>query len=155
MNVRPFVKHFLKKVSRYYQIYIFTASTFTYANVVVNFLDPKSKYITGILDRNYCKDIAGVAYVKDLRIVRNRDLKDICIVDNMSHSFALQKSNGIPILSWLSDKNDTELKFLSDYLIEASFKDNLMTWNEENLRLSKLESLKEKHLKEKVTSIVF
>jgi len=36
--------------------------------------------------------------VKDLRIVDNRELKDIVIVDNLVHSFGLQIENGIPIL---------------------------------------------------------
>jgi TFIIF-interacting CTD phosphatase-like protein len=36
-------------------------------------------------------------YVKDLRIIADRDLKDIIIVDNSIISFAFNLSNGVPI----------------------------------------------------------
>jgi CTD small phosphatase-like protein 2 len=39
-------------------------------------------------------------FIKDIRIFRGLDLKDIVIVDNLSHSFGLQMFNGIPILEW-------------------------------------------------------
>jgi len=37
-------------------------------------------------------------YIKDLRIIKNRPLKDIIMVDNLVHSVGLQIDNGIPIL---------------------------------------------------------
>ena len=46
------------------------------------------------------------------------------IVDNLVHSFGLQLSNGIPIVTWKNDKKDCELKYLTDYLIEAAFVDD-------------------------------
>lgn len=39
-------------------------------------------------------------FIKDLRIVSNRSLKDIILVDNLVHSFGLQVDNGIPILEY-------------------------------------------------------
>jgi CTD small phosphatase-like protein 2 len=37
-------------------------------------------------------------FIKDLRIIQNKELKDIIMVDNLVHSFGLQLTNGIPIL---------------------------------------------------------
>lgn len=37
-------------------------------------------------------------FIKDLRIIQNRELKDIIMIDNLAHSFGLQVTNGIPIL---------------------------------------------------------
>lgn len=54
----------------------------------------------------------GGMYIKDLRIIKNRELKDIIIVDNLIHSFGLQLYNGIPILEFTSNKQDRELKGL-------------------------------------------
>ena len=55
-------------------------------------------------------------YIKDLRIIKNRTLKDIVIVDNLVHSFGLQIDNGIPILEYLRGEEDTELKSLEGML---------------------------------------
>ena len=48
-------------------------------------------------------------FIKDLRIIKNRKLKDIVLVDNLIHSFGLQIENGIPILDFIDNKNDMEL----------------------------------------------
>ena len=40
-------------------------------------------------------------YVKDLRIIRDRQLKDIVIVDNSITSFAFNMDNGIPINAYM------------------------------------------------------
>lgn len=87
-------------MSNYYMIYLFTASSELYAKAIVNYLDPKRQYITDILCRNHCFETKNGFFIKDLRIITNRDLKDIVIIDNLPHSFGLQLENGIPILEW-------------------------------------------------------
>ena len=77
-------------------------------------------------------------FIKDLRILNNRDLKDLVIVDNMPHSFGFQIENGIPILEWFNDQNDTELKFLTKYLLEALNYDDFRSYNREKLKLEEL-----------------
>jgi CTD small phosphatase-like protein 2 len=59
-------------------------------------------------------------FIKDLRIIKNRDLKDMVIVDNLLHSFGLQIDNGIPILEFIDNKDDKELEHLEKYLIHIS-----------------------------------
>ncbi len=56
--------------------------------------------------------------IKDLRIIKNRQLKDIIIVDNLVHSFGLQLDNGIPILEFINNKNDRELVNVERHLLE-------------------------------------
>ena len=46
--------------------------------------------------------------IKDLGVI-NRDIKDLIIIDNNAISYAMNKENGIPILSWYDDPNDNEL----------------------------------------------
>lgn len=55
-------------------------------------------------------------YIKDLRIIKNRDLKDIVIVDNAVYSFGFQLNNGIPIIPFYHDKLDEELLHLIYYI---------------------------------------
>lgn len=44
--------------------------------------------------------------MKDLNVIKNRELKDMILVDNASYSFILQIENGIPILPFYHDKED-------------------------------------------------
>jgi CTD small phosphatase-like protein 2 len=85
-------------MSNYYNIYVFTAGTECYAGPIVNYLNQKKKYILGFLHRKHCMETHNGFYIKDLRIIQNRELKDIVIIDNLVHSFGLQLNNGIPIL---------------------------------------------------------
>ena len=52
-----------------------------------------------------------------MRIITNRALRDIVIIDNLPHSFGLQLENGIPILEYLCNPKDEELKHIQKYLI--------------------------------------
>jgi CTD small phosphatase-like protein 2 len=54
--------------------------------------------------------------VKDLRIIRNRELKDMVIVDNSVYSFAYQIDNGIPIIPFYHEQTDEEMLHLIFYL---------------------------------------
>jgi CTD small phosphatase-like protein 2 len=66
------------------------------------------------------------------------DLKKTLIIDNFVHSFGLQLENGIPILEWISDKNDKELLFLQKYLIEAIKQDDVREFNRNQLKILNL-----------------
>ena len=122
-----------KILCQYYEIFIFTASSPVYANSIINYLDPNQKYINGILSRVNCMETKNGFFIKDLRIIKNRELKNIIIVDNLVHSFGFQIDNGIPIVEWHNDKKDTELKYLTDYLIEAAFVDDIREFNRKKL----------------------
>lgn len=133
---------FLEKISCLYEIYIFTASTYDYATEIINFIDYDRKYISGILVRENCMETKIGFLIKDLRIVKNRPLKDMIIVDNLAHSFGFQIDNGIPILEFHNDKNDRELKHLCTYLIEACSYDDVREFNKKKLKLNELADLK-------------
>ena len=82
-------------------------------------------------------------FVKDLRIIKNRELKNMIIVDNLAHSFGFQIENGIPILEWHNNKKkDSELKYLMDYLLEILYADDVREFNKKRLRLTELAFMK-------------
>ena len=60
-------------------------------------------------------------YVKDLRIITNKKMSEMIIIDSSPQNFLFQIDNGIPILPW-SDNNsdDYELKYLVNYLINLN-----------------------------------
>lgn len=122
----------------HFEIIVFTASISPYAEAVVKELDPESKYISYVLDRSYCLETKNRYHIKDLRIIKNRDLKNMIIVDNLVHSFGFQIDNGVPILDWRGDRSDQELKYLMKYLLEAKKYDDVREFNKERLRLTEL-----------------
>jgi len=73
-----------------------------------------------------------------LRIVANRELKDIVMVDNLVHSFGLQINNGVPILEFLDNSEDNELKAIEPLLIEASTFPDSRDCLEQRLALKKV-----------------
>ena len=104
--IRPGVQKFLQKMGQLYEIVIFTASVSKYADPLLDIID-KNHTCSCRLFREHCS-MVGITYIKDLKKL-GRDLKDIIIVDNSPLSYSLNYENGLPILTWLDDKNDKEL----------------------------------------------
>src|SRR5690606_33287012 len=52
--------------------------------------------------------VANLVPVKDMSRM-GRDLSQILIIDNSPHSYAFNPENAIPVETWFSDPNDTEL----------------------------------------------
>lgn len=135
INIRPYVMECLKELSQYFEIIVFTASHGCYANVVLDYLDPKEQYIHHRLFRESCVTTDEGIYIKDLRVLANRNLQDVVIVDNAAYSFGYQIENGIPIVPFYDNKTDQELRYLVPYLkFLASVKD-LREINKQTFRL--------------------
>ena len=115
INIRPYVRECLITANLDFEVMVFTASHRCYADVVLDHLDPDRSLIHHRLYRDNCVMVGGV-YIKDLRVLANRNLEEVAIVDNAAYSFAFQLDNGIPIISWKEDKTDRELMHLVEYL---------------------------------------
>jgi Dullard-like phosphatase family protein len=104
--VRPHVEEFLERMSKRYELVIFTASISKYANPLLNIVD-KMGHVPFRLFREHCT-LINTAFVKDLSLL-GRDFKDIIILDNNPTAYSLNHYNGFPIKSWFDDKKDDEL----------------------------------------------
>ena len=122
--LRKGAKQFLAEVSKYFEVGIFTASVKEYADACIDYLDPNKNMIKFRLYRNNCININDKIFVKDLRIIKGIDLKDILLIDNSMYSFAAQITNGILINSFYNDKNDIELFNVLGYLLNFIIKAN-------------------------------
>jgi len=136
-KIRPYTQEFLRNMANYFEIIVFTSASDETADAIVNELDPNQNLIRYILDRSYCLSTEGGFLIKDLRVIGNRNLKDMVIVDNMVHSFGFQLGNGVPILSWKGNQKDLELKYLQEYLKELSKCEDVTQFNKEHLQLQK------------------
>jgi len=85
---------------------VFTASHECYASKVIDYLDPENKLVSHRLYREHCITTDEGVHIKDLRILKNRDLKNIVLIDNAAYSFGYQIDNGIPIIPYYENKMD-------------------------------------------------
>lgn len=68
--------------------------------------------------------------MKDLRIFRGIDPKNLLIIDNYVYSFAFHLENGIPIVPFFGEKDDKEMIKVIKYLNNIHDKDDLRIPND-------------------------
>ena len=113
--MRPHAQRFLRKVSQWFEVIVFTASQPEYADQVLEWLDPGREWVHHRLYRQHCSLVDGVL-VKDLRILGCREESHLIIVDNNPHCFGFHLDNGVPIKPWVGDPTDTQLLSVLKYL---------------------------------------
>jgi len=144
VNVRPHWKKALKEISKHYFIVIYTASDHSYADAILNFIDPDKEFFEYRLYRSNCiftkvkSDEKLKFYVKDLNIFEDIDLKDMVIIDNSILSYAYHLNNGIPILPYYNSEKDFELMFLAGYLNQIYKYEDLREANKKYIKLENM-----------------
>lgn len=133
VHKRPHCDLFLSKVSKWYDLVVFTASMKEYADPVVDWLESSFPgNFTKRLYRNNCILRDGVGYIKDLSTVCGHfptasistsssttvGLGDVILIDNSPVSYAMNVDNAIQVEGWISDPTDTDLLTLLP-LLEA------------------------------------
>lgn len=111
---RPGCNEFLKRLSQYYEIIIYTASLSKYADPLLDILD-KELTISKRLFREHCVFYDG-HYVKDLSLL-NREITQTIIVDNSPMSYVFHPENAIDCSSFFDDPTDVELWQIADFLV--------------------------------------
>ena len=114
MAIRPFAITFLKRMGKHFEIVAFTASESTYADIILDEIDPDHTLIHHRLYRHHCVRLNSKIYAKDLRIM-GRPLSQVVLVDNSPFSSLYQPANAVPVLPYYSGE-DTELLALEKYL---------------------------------------
>ncbi|KAF1350866.1 NLI interacting factor-like phosphatase-domain-containing protein [Delphinella strobiligena] len=110
VHERPCCHEFLRKVCKWYNLIVFTASVQEYADPVIDWLERERKYFSGRYYRQHCTFRNG-AYIKDLSHVEP-DLSKVMILDNSPMSYIFHEDNAIPIEGWISDPTDNDLLHL-------------------------------------------
>lgn len=127
VHKRPHCDDFLRKVCKWYNLVVFTASVQEYADPVIDWLEQERKYFSGRYYRQHCTFRNG-AYIKDLSSVEP-DLSKVMILDNSPLSYIFHEGrtpmcskmllnssqtealadNAIPIEGWINDPTDNDL----------------------------------------------
>ncbi|KAJ5660146.1 hypothetical protein N7507_006597 [Penicillium longicatenatum] len=110
VHKRPHCDDFLRKISKWYKLVIFTASVQEYADPVIDWLESERKYFQARYYRQHCTFRNG-AYIKDLSSVEP-DLSKVMILDNSPMSYIFHEDNAIPIEGWINDPTDNGLLHL-------------------------------------------
>ncbi|KAK9241213.1 NLI interacting factor-like phosphatase-domain-containing protein [Lipomyces kononenkoae] len=114
VHKRPYCDEFLKKVSLWYNLVIFTASVQEYADPVIDWLERDRKYFRARYYRQHCTFRNG-GYVKDITVVEP-DLSKVMIIDNSPISYFLHEDNAIAVEGWINDPSDLGLLHLVPFL---------------------------------------
>ena len=93
VHKRPHCDDFLRKVCKWYNLVVFTASVQEYADPVIDWLEQERKYFSGRYYRQHCTFRNG-AYVKDLSSVEP-DLSKVMILDNSPLSYIFHEGKSI------------------------------------------------------------
>ncbi|CAI2382456.1 unnamed protein product [Moneuplotes crassus] len=135
INLRPYVRECLKELTCCYQIIVFTASIQEYADPILDYLDKdKLDNGQGLIKKRYyrrhCYKTKDNCTIKgnflpeslDLRIFEpmGYNLKDVILVDNATHCFGFQVTNGIPMVPFYDSSEDREMIHLLHYLQKIS-----------------------------------
>ncbi|KAK2625247.1 hypothetical protein QTJ16_005616 [Diplocarpon rosae] len=128
VHKRPHCDDFLRRICKWYNLVIFTASVQEYADPVIDFLETERKFFSGRYYRQHCTYRHG-AFIKDLSSVEP-DLSKVMILDNSPLSYMfhqgkpdarafilmdetdLVRDNAIPIEGWINDPTDNDLLHL-------------------------------------------
>lgn len=85
VHKRPHCDDFLRKICKWYNLVVFTASVQEYADPVIDWLEQERKYFSARYYRQHCTFRNG-AYIKDLSSVEP-DLSKVMILDNSPLSY--------------------------------------------------------------------
>ena len=129
INLRPYLRECLTQCATKYHVGVFTASHKEYADAVIDLIDPDGTLINFRLYREHCFETKEGIFIKDLRVIRNRELKDLILVDNSVYSFGFQLDNGVPIVPYFNDPSDQELHYLAQYVLSLSHADDVREQN--------------------------
>ncbi|XP_077216261.1 mitochondrial import inner membrane translocase subunit TIM50-like isoform X2 [Tasmannia lanceolata] len=111
---RPGVDDFLKHLSNFYEIVVYSDQQDVYVDPIVERLDKEGRYVRYRLSRPATRYVNGNHY-RDLSKL-NRDPSRILYVSGHALESSLQPENGVPIKPWKLEPDDTALLDLIPFL---------------------------------------
>ncbi len=133
VRFRPHMMEFIQRMSRLYDLAVYTASARDYADAVMDSIDPSRSIFCARLYREHCIPMGQM----NIKNMANFDGKNVFLLDNLIYSFAFNIDQGIPICAFVDDPQDVELQDLAEML------ENLPNYESLNALLQDLLGLNE------------
>ncbi|PNY25933.1 Nuclear envelope morphology protein 1 [Tolypocladium capitatum] len=120
VNKRPYCDEFLRRVCKWFNLVVFTASVQEYADPVIDWLESERKFFSARYYRQHCTYRQG-AYIKDLSSVEPDLSKpaELPVPRRQASPLSMTVSpadarldNAIPIQGWINDPTDNDLMHL-------------------------------------------
>lgn len=141
--LRPHCLEVLASLSKHFELGLFTSAPKSYAQPILDRLDPSQILFNFTLFAEDCVTLENnnsQLLVKDLRILQDRDLKKVFLVDNNLYCSVLQPNNHIPIYPFGGLKCDQELLLLEKYLLKLAKTSCPVDFNRQYFGLDLLEA---------------
>ena len=136
---RPNLKIFLERLSKLFDIFVFTSSQKDYANMIIDKILPQVKS-TKRFYRDSCLCQAGYS-VKDLSLLK-RPMKQVLLVDDMMGSALNNPKSLVRVRPWNGEKDDDLLLGeLIDVLEQVSVESDVRTAYIEAVKSGKYKGL--------------
>ncbi|XP_041564116.1 CTD nuclear envelope phosphatase 1 homolog isoform X2 [Drosophila elegans] len=116
---RPHVDYFLNRVSKWYDLVIFTAGAEIYASPILDFLDRGRGILSKRLYRHHCIDVLGLR-AKYISLV-SPDLANVLLLDNSTVECSFNAGNAIHIKPYRIGRRDEALINLLPFLDALRF----------------------------------
>ena len=84
---RPFFYQLFALVSKYYDIWIWSASERSYILKILEHLDSKKEFVKKVLSRSECVEVGDGHFIKDPERFKNLCRNDYVMIDNLAISF--------------------------------------------------------------------
>jgi hypothetical protein len=140
---RPHLDEFLRVVSAWFRVVVWTAGTEEYAGEIIQETF-RVQPLPRVLGKKACSLVTfpgcqGQFYIKDLSKIKGCDPNTTLIVEDTLFSFALQPNRGILIKPYNGERQDDTLPMLLMYLwfarIGLCSEINTYDWREDVLRI--------------------
>ena len=119
VRMRAHALKFLKEVSEVFELIVYSTEPEEVVARVLSQIDPEKKYVKHALNRQHCIQRDNGSFIKDLRIINNRDKEKMVVIDSNVFSNMEHLKNMIYISSFnnCGKKGDTELLEVLKFLL--------------------------------------
>ena len=128
MTKRPYLDIFIRKMSKKFNLILFTASDQSYADCILKIIDPFNDIFLLKFYRHNCL-VKNNVILKNLEFIYNLNLNKTVFIDNSPIHFYKNSENIVPIIPFFGDAKDQELikleKFLKFLFNKKDFRDTI------------------------------